>query len=67
MVKAYAGEGFRVGDFPLSEQAADQVLSLPMFPGLSPEQQQRVAACVLESTRATGRLISVTAAGGSRS
>jgi len=67
LVKAYAGEGFRAGDFPLSEQAANQVLSLPMFPGLSPEQQQRVVACILESTRATGRLVSVTAAGGSRS
>ena len=53
LVKAYAALGFRPGDFPLSERAAAQVLSLPMFPGLSPEQQQRVAACILESTRAS--------------
>ena len=54
LVKAYETQGFRQGDFPVTEQAANQVLSLPMFPGLSPEQQNRVVACVLESTRATG-------------
>jgi len=53
LVKAYEALGFRPGDFPIAEQAASHVLSLPMFPGLSPEQQKRVAACVLESTRAT--------------
>jgi dTDP-4-amino-4,6-dideoxygalactose transaminase len=68
LVKAYAAQGFRAGDFPLSEQAANQVLSLPMFPGLSSEQQERVAACVLASTRATGQIVSVeTPAEGARS
>ncbi len=51
LVKAYQAEGFRPGDFPVSERAASEVLSLPMFPGLSPEQQQQVVACVIESTR----------------
>ena len=49
LVKAYAALGFRAGDFPLSERAADEVLSLPMFPGLSPGQQQRVVSAVARS------------------
>jgi dTDP-4-amino-4,6-dideoxygalactose transaminase len=39
---AYASFGWRRGDFPESEEAADQVLSLPMFAGLAPSQQERV-------------------------
>jgi dTDP-4-amino-4,6-dideoxygalactose transaminase len=46
---AYASLGFRRGDFPVAERAADTVLSLPMFPGLSPEQQRRVGEVVLQS------------------
>ena len=38
----YADLGHRAGDFPLAEAAAREVLSLPMFPGLLPEQQARV-------------------------
>lgn len=55
LIKAYQTLGFHPGNFPVAEQAASQVLSLPMFPHLSPEQQQRVVACALESTRAVGR------------
>ena len=53
LLKAYEALGFRPGDFPVAEQAASQVLSLPMFPGLSPEQQERVVRCVVEATKAT--------------
>jgi dTDP-4-amino-4,6-dideoxygalactose transaminase len=49
LTHAYEPLGFRPGDFPIAEQAAAQVLSLPMFPGLSPEQQRRVVTAVLES------------------
>ena len=49
LVKAYAALGFRPGDFPVAEQAAAQVLSLPMFPELSPEQQRRVVSVLLQS------------------
>jgi dTDP-4-amino-4,6-dideoxygalactose transaminase len=42
LAKAYEGLGFRAGDFPVAEQACSQVLSLPMFPGLTPRQQERV-------------------------
>jgi dTDP-4-amino-4,6-dideoxygalactose transaminase len=55
LVKAYETLGFLPGEFPVSEQAAAQVLSLPMFPGLSPEQLERVARCVRESMKVAGR------------
>jgi dTDP-4-amino-4,6-dideoxygalactose transaminase len=43
---AYASRGWKRGDFPVSEVAADQALSLPMFPGLAAEQQKRVAETI---------------------
>src|SRR5271157_1542880 len=46
--KAYKGLGYREGDFPVSEMAATQILSLPMFPGLTYAQQDRVAQQVLD-------------------
>jgi dTDP-4-amino-4,6-dideoxygalactose transaminase len=50
--KPYEALGFRLGDFPVAEEAASQVLSLPMFPDLTPNQQTRVVAAVVESLRA---------------
>jgi dTDP-4-amino-4,6-dideoxygalactose transaminase len=43
---AYADLGYRAGDFPQSERAARQVLSLPMFPELTNVQIEFVAAAV---------------------
>ena len=40
--KAYSGMDYRKGDFPKAEAAAQQILSLPMFAGLTAEQQRRV-------------------------
>lgn len=43
---AFSELGHGRGDFPHSEAAADQVLSLPMFPEMTPEQQERVVAAI---------------------
>lgn len=45
---AYASFGWKKGDFPETEEAADQILSLPMFAGLTPDQQKRVAEVVMD-------------------
>jgi dTDP-4-amino-4,6-dideoxygalactose transaminase len=36
--KAYASLGYRSGSFPVTEGAASELLSLPMFPELTPDQ-----------------------------
>ena len=41
--KAYAFSRFLNGSLAVSEQAAREVLSLPMFPGITEQQQKRVA------------------------
>lgn len=38
----YANLGYKKGGFPITENICDRVLSLPMFPELSEEQQDRV-------------------------
>lgn len=43
LTEAYASLGYRSGQFPVAERAATRILSLPMFPHLSVEQQQRTA------------------------
>ena len=40
--QAYAYLGFRRGDFPIAEQYADEVLSLPMYNGMTEEEQTYV-------------------------
>jgi len=41
--KAYQQLGYGEGSFPVSEKVAREILSLPMYAHLQPEQQQRVA------------------------
>jgi dTDP-4-amino-4,6-dideoxygalactose transaminase len=38
--------GYRAGDFPAAEQAAAEILSLPMYPHLTEDQQERVVGCL---------------------
>jgi dTDP-4-amino-4,6-dideoxygalactose transaminase len=44
--QAFAGLGYREGQFPVSERVADRCLSLPMFPGMAPEQVDAVVGAV---------------------
>jgi len=43
---AYADLGYQRGDFPVTEQAAGEILSLPMYPELTEEAIARVAAAI---------------------
>jgi dTDP-4-amino-4,6-dideoxygalactose transaminase len=45
--KAYVGMNYRATDFPVSTRMAREILSLPMYPNLSAEQQARVTDEVL--------------------
>jgi len=38
--------GYGQGDFPVAEKAAREILSLPLYPHLTAEQQERVAAAL---------------------
>lgn len=46
--QAWRDLGYKVGDFPVSERIAQEVLSLPMFAELTSEQIQFVASSVRE-------------------
>jgi dTDP-4-amino-4,6-dideoxygalactose transaminase len=50
---AYANLGYRHGDFPVSECAADEVLSLPLYPELTSGAIERVARAVARSAGAS--------------
>jgi dTDP-4-amino-4,6-dideoxygalactose transaminase len=50
--KAYVGLGYKVGDFPVAERVAPEIVSLPMFPQLTIEQARLVAEKVLQCTGA---------------
>jgi dTDP-4-amino-4,6-dideoxygalactose transaminase len=43
MQKAYDSLGYAPGDFPVCERVSAEIVSLPMFPQLTTEQQKRVA------------------------
>ena len=52
--RAFAELGHQRGDFPHAEQAADEVLSLPLYPELTLEQQDTVIAALAEWADAKG-------------
>lgn len=58
--KAYAHLGYKTGDFPITEKVAPEIVSLPMFPNLTAEQQAEVvkavtAACMEKAGAASSR------------
>lgn len=40
--KAYSAQNYNVGDFPVTERVAAEIVSLPMYPQLTAGQQKRV-------------------------
>jgi dTDP-4-amino-4,6-dideoxygalactose transaminase len=51
---AYANLGYRRDDFPESERAADEVLSLPLYPEMTAGALERVARAVKRSVSPSG-------------
>ena len=48
--QAYAELAYKQGEFPIAEAMAEEVLSLPIGPHLSSEDQDRVIAALLDFT-----------------
>jgi dTDP-4-amino-4,6-dideoxygalactose transaminase len=49
--KAYAALQYRSAEFPVAEKISDEIVSLPMFPQLTDEQQK----CVVRAIKAFGK------------
>jgi len=58
--KAYTALNYAQGDFPVAEMVADRIVSLPMFPQLTAEQQGRIVdECSRFSRRPMCEVVSV--------
>ena len=53
--KAYGWMNYRLGDLPVTEKVAAEIVSLPMFPQLTAGQQARVVEEILNCTSMTAR------------
>ena len=42
----FAGQPWVEGDYPIADELAETMLSLPLYPGLSPADQDRVISCI---------------------
>lgn len=57
----FAELGYQPGDLPHTERACEEVLSLPVFPELFPEEQQRVIDTVAEYAATVARPVRLAA------
>jgi dTDP-4-amino-4,6-dideoxygalactose transaminase len=55
--KAYASMNYIPGDFPVAARVAAEIVSLPMFPQLTADQQARVAEEILAFTSLAARAL----------
>lgn len=53
--KAYLSLRYCMEDFPVTRRVANEIVSLPMFPQLTADQQARIAAEILEITYRTAQ------------
>ena len=53
--KAYGALDYKMGEFPACERAASEIVSLPMFPTFTEEQQHRVVLAVRDFARSDDR------------
>lgn len=51
LTKAYADLGLARGSFPVAEAAADRILSLPLYPHITADQQAQVVAALAGALR----------------
>jgi dTDP-4-amino-4,6-dideoxygalactose transaminase len=61
--KPYRAMGFKDGDFPVTEKIAAQILSLPMYPGLTAAQQDFVVKTIAQFQKINEGPLSVQPAG----
>jgi len=61
--RAYARLGYNVGDFPIAEAVAPEIVSLPMYPGLKLAQIRRIAGRLIASVSPGSDKKSAVAAG----
>ena len=51
LTPAFDKLGYPEGAFPVAERAAREILSLPLFPGITAQQQERVVSVLLAAVR----------------
>lgn len=55
LLPAFAHLGLGAGSFPVAERASREILSLPLFPGITVEQQERVSDALRHALRRPDR------------
>jgi dTDP-4-amino-4,6-dideoxygalactose transaminase len=66
MQDAYAAMGYQPGDFPVTEAVAREIVSLPMFPQLTTEMQEKVSNEVQRFLVESGKEAEILAGANSR-